>query len=318
MTISFLNKILVVAGVTWTSSLVLRLLRFVYIYTRPSSLKRYRHSDDDKLPWALVTGASDGIGRGFAEELAQSGFNVILHGRNQTKLEGVKKQLSKDHPKLSFRIVTADAADSSPEMLKQINKIVESLKDVNLTVLINNVGGPPPKLERLFKTFDENTPSDIDGFMAINNRFTTQLTSAILPQLLRHQPSLIINLGSFADIGMPRLSMYSGAKSFIMGWTAALAREMKAEKRDVEVLGINLSKVTSVSFRKEPVTFFKPDARTFASASLGRVGCGEIVLMGYWPHAIMRYTVGILPEFLFSSLAAKEIRKEAEDDKKRE
>ena len=312
---AFLNKILVVAGATWASSLLLRLLRFTYIYTRPSSLKRYHHGQP---PWALVTGASDGVGRGFAQELAQRGFNVILHGRNAIKLEGVKAQLVKDHPSLSFRIVIADSADASPEMLKQVNNIVESLKDTNLTVLINNVGGPPPKMEPLYKTFDENLPSDIDGMMAINNRFATQLTSAILPQLLSHQPSLIMNVGSAADIGMPRVSIYSGAKCFVKGWTLALAREMKAENRDVEVICVNLIMVTSVSFRKDPSTFFLPTARTFASACLDRVGCGELYLMGYWTHAMMRFFIDLLPEFLFSSMLADAVRKEGEKDRKRD
>lgn len=311
------NSLFALIGAAWVSFLFLKLLYFIYIYTRPSSLKRYHHKDGDKLPWALVTGASDGIGRGFAQELAQRGFNVILHGRNPVKLDGVKAQLVKDYPLLSFRIVVADAADSGPDMIKQIDKIVQSLRETNLAVLINNVGGPPPRMEPLYKKFDDNTPSDIDGMIAINNRFTTQLTSAILPLLLSHQPSLIMNIGSAADIGMPFLSMYSGAKSFITAWTRALAREMKAENRNIEILGISLVTATSVSFRKEPTSFFLPDARTFAAASLDRVGCGETVLMGYWTHAIMKAAIDLLPEFLLSRMLENAVFEETKKDMKR-
>lgn len=88
------SKVLLPIGAVLTFYLLLKFLRFVYLYTRPSSLKRYHYGHDGSPPWALVTGASDGIGLGFAHELAHRGFNVILHARNATKLEGVNSQLS--------------------------------------------------------------------------------------------------------------------------------------------------------------------------------------------------------------------------------
>ncbi len=167
------------------------------------------------------------------------GFNIILHGRNPIKLENARKSLLAEYPEREVRIVVADASASGLKLLENVKWIVERIKDVHLTVLVNNVGGPPPKTESLYKNFAEYGSEEIDGYIAMNVGFTTHITRSILPLLLSHgKPSLIINIGSMSDIGMPRLSMYSGTKAFLMSWTTAVAIELRGEGKDVEVLGI--------------------------------------------------------------------------------
>ena len=267
----------------------------LYLYSPIFNSHRYNHG---KKPWALVTGASDLIGRAISRELARRDFNVILHGRNELKLNGVRQQMIKEFPHLNFRIAIADAAGTGPETTTQINGIVQGFKDLNVTVLVNNVGGPSPGMTPLHKTFDKNTPSDIDGVTAMNNRFTTHLTAAVLPTLLQHQPSLIMSIGSMANTGTPYVTMYSGVKAFLATWSMGLAREMRAEGRDVEILCVVAGSVTGVSFRKEPASLAQPTAEIFAAAALDRVGCGQVVLPGYWGHAVLKVAMGILPEFI--------------------
>jgi 17beta-estradiol 17-dehydrogenase / very-long-chain 3-oxoacyl-CoA reductase len=150
---------------------------------------------------------------------------------------------------------------------------------LHLTVLINNVGGHPPKMEPLYKPFADNTDADIEGMLNMNIRFTIYLKRVLLPLLTKNQkPGLIMNIGSMADVGMLWLSMYSGSKAFICSWSAELARELKDEKRGVELLAIVPVRVTGVSFRREAPTLAQPDIRTFARASLQKVGCGCVVV----------------------------------------
>ena len=103
-----------------------------------------------------------------------------------------------------------------------------------------------------------------------------------------------------------------------MSWSAALAREMKAEKRDIEVLGVGLATVTNVSFKKEVPTLMQPDSRTFARASLDKVGCGKYIVAGYWVHGVMRTVLGLLPESLVFGMVVKSVREEVEKDKKKD
>ncbi len=71
---------------------------------------------------------------------------------------------------------------------------------------------------------------------------------------------------------------------------------MKAEKRPVEVLCVVPASVTGVSFNKEKGTLMQPDSETWAKAALSRVGCGEMVLPGWWMHGVMMAILGVLPE----------------------
>ena len=293
-----LSQTFATVGIIATSFLAIRFLRFVHLYARPSSLKRYLHGDN---PWALVTGASDGIGRGFAYELAQNGFNVVLHGRNATKLESVKAQLQDRFPKLGFRILIADASSTS---YQQIDELVASIHDLHLTVLINNVGGAIT-----VAPLDDTTSEDVDAIMNLNARFPTQLTKALLPKLTQtNGPSLIMNIGSMGDFCVPYATIYGGSKGFNMTWSSSLAMELKSEGKNVEVLAISVGRVTDVSHNKKNASFFTPSARTMAKAALQRVGCGKPVVVGYVGHALQKFLVGLLP-FSITSRAITSLMK---------
>lgn len=88
--------------------------------------------------WAVVTGASDGIGLGFCEELAAAGINVCLIARNTAKLTKVAEQLSSANPSIQTRIITADFTDSQREGF--FERILEGLGDIDVGILVNNVG----------------------------------------------------------------------------------------------------------------------------------------------------------------------------------
>ena len=272
-------------GIISTSFLFIKFLRFIHLYTRSSSLKRYHHGAS---PWAFVTGASDGIGRAFAQELAQNGFNVVLHGRNPSKLETVKAQLQKQFPKLNFRILIADASSSS---YWQINNLVTSIHDIHLTILINNVGGAIT-----VAPLEDTALEDINAIINLNARFPTQLTKALLPKLTQTtSPSLIMNIGSSGDFCVPYATVYGGSKGFNMTWSSSLGMELKSEGKDVEVLAVSVGRVTDVSHNKKDASVFTPSARTMARAALQRVGCGRPVVVGYVGHALQKFLVGILP-----------------------
>ena len=284
------SQTLATIGLISTSYLAIRILRFVHLYTRPSSLKRYLHGDN---AWALVTGATDGIGWSFAQELAQKGFNVVLHGRNPTKLENVMTQLQNQFPKLDFYSIVADASSTSHQ---QMNRLVASLNNIHLTVLVNNVG-TAIKVAPL----EDTTLEDVDAIINANARFPTQLTKTLLPKLTQTKsPSLIMNIGSMGDFCVPYATIYGGSKGYNMTWSSSLAMELKSEGKSVEVLGISVGRVTDVSHNKKKPSFFTPSARTMARAALQRVGCGKPVVVGYVGHALQKFFVGLLPARLVS------------------
>ena len=269
-----LSTLIYSLGVVTCVLLLTKLIGFLGLHRRSSSLPRYRQRADT---WALVTGATDGIGLAFIKELASNGFNVILHGRNAAKLKKLKAQLSDDHPKLHFRSLVLDA--SVPLSEKQITDTTAWLQEVHLTILINNVGGVevimnPPAVGPLARHSHE----DINNLMNLNAGFPTQLTRALWPMLANNLPSLVMNISSAASLGFPYATIYSGSKAFVESFTHGLYAEAHAESHDVEVLGIVVGTVTDVSHRKEPVSLLTPNATTMARAALGKVGCGRAVV----------------------------------------
>lgn len=291
-----------VIGLFWFVRFLHRLLKWVFVYIGPSSISRYLHKEGGKPAWALVTGASDGIGRALARESARRGFNVLLHGRNLAKLEAVIADVRGEFPERNFRVLIADAFAGGPEMKRNIETIVEEVKDLNLKVLVNNAGGTPSSIESRFESFDLASFEDTADTMNLNGSFPIQLTGALLPQLIAHQPSLVITLGSFADYGQPYLAVYGGCKAMLLSWTLGLSRELAEEKRGVEVLGVPVAEVAEVSHNYRTPNLIMPSASTFAKSVFNRVGRGETIVNAYWVHGLLRAVMDRLPRFVVGSL----------------
>jgi 17beta-estradiol 17-dehydrogenase / very-long-chain 3-oxoacyl-CoA reductase len=256
-----------------------------YLYS--SGLPKYLHQHaQGESSWALVTGASDGIGRALCSELSARGFNVVLHGRNEAKLARVREELEAAHPHRHFRTVIADASSFSPA---DIDRIVTRVADIPLTILINNVGGTAP-LSSNFKHFEDTTPVEIQALYSLNVQFPLQLTRALLPRLQEQQkPTLIITCGSQANIGQPYVAAYSGCKAALHAWNRALAAEQHESHSKVEVLEVIIGGTYTQLLQKDPnfsAGLFMPTAENMARAVLARVGHGHRSVVAYFWHLV--------------------------------
>ena len=118
--------ILSAIGTLTAVHLLYRLLRFIHLYfIQQSKLPRYLHSGENT--YALVTGASDGIGVELARQLLAKGFNVILHGRNPEKLSRIQQDLSKQFPNRRAVVIAATADDP----LNSVPKVETLVKDID-------------------------------------------------------------------------------------------------------------------------------------------------------------------------------------------
>ena len=306
-------------GGLWAAYQLYKLASFINLHlVRRSHLDRYSSAGSGSAAaWALVTGASDGIGKGFAEELCHRGFNVILHGRNEAKLNAVREGLLKQWPKREVRILLVDAGNEAGDTAK-IDAAVAELKDLNLKILVNNVGGSGG-LKPGWSTLHNRSADDIRLFIDLNARFPTEITRALLPQLIERSPALILNVGSLAgELPAPYLSVYSGSKAYNKAWSRSLGLELKAEGHDVEVIDLLVGMVSSGSEPRDS-TFFVPSSRRMAAAGLDKVGCGQYVVWGYWPHELQFRSFVALPtwigERIFLGIAKDEMAKEEREMK---
>ncbi|KAJ1303617.1 hypothetical protein OPQ81_011800 [Rhizoctonia solani] len=178
-----------------------------------STIQRYNHVSSDGQPaWALVTGASDGIGKGVAKELIARGFNVVIHGRNPEKLQAVKDELLSAHPQRSVCIFVWDATtpltpggqNLSTALLTHLNT-----NNIRLTALINNVG-----YTSSYHTFLTQDPCEIDAIVNLQVLFLSHITRAVLPALTANQPGLIVNVSGLTQVfPAPFLAVHSGGES---------------------------------------------------------------------------------------------------------
>ncbi|KAF4923067.1 Very-long-chain 3-oxooacyl-coA reductase [Colletotrichum viniferum] len=167
------------------------------------------------------------------------------------------------------------------------------LENLNLRVLINNVGGcgQMPMMRRL----DESSMEDIAANVHMNALFPTILNAIMIPRFSSSaEPALIINVGSLADGGWPLLSFYSGSKSYVNSISASMARELRMDGIDVEVIGVRIGAVATKTDLMSPHLFW-PSVETIANAILDRVGCGRSVLVPYWPHLVQILLVDMVP-----------------------
>ncbi|KAI0347405.1 NAD(P)-binding protein [Trametopsis cervina] len=279
-----------------------------------SKIQRYHtKGPEGEHPWALVTGASDGIGKGVALALLAQGFNVVLHGRNESKLAAVRTDLLARHPSRDVDIFVWDASRTlAPGGADLSAAVLAHIGTRRLTVLVNNVG-----YTSNYHTFLQQDPSEIDLVVNLQISFMTHLTRALTPKLVENQPGLIINVGGLTGkFPCPFLAVHSGGKAYLAAFSRALAIEFELVRdppADIECLAVDVHNVSTNS-NSSSQSFFTPSSETMGAAIIGVVGCGKRSVTAYWRAELMSIILGLMPVKMMDSILAKEMK----DMKKRE
>ena len=277
---------------------------FIHFSFHSSTLYRYVHNPNPDLkldrqlskPWAMVTGASDGIGKGLARELCRRGFHVVLHGRPGIKLQKVKTELETEF-KSDVRTLALDASSifNQADWEKKFEIAVRAaIEGVNLTVLINNLGGGGG-IKNDFASIPERTFDEEEILLNINTRFMMHLTRIILPTLITNHPGLIVNLSSaVGSLPSPWFGVYAATKAFVQQYSSCLRLELKAEGKDVECVSMTVGKVltTGAGRKAEEETRDAPSADKFANAVFDKIGYDS---PAYAPYIWHRLQLGFLP-----------------------
>ncbi|PIL32195.1 hypothetical protein GSI_05440 [Ganoderma sinense ZZ0214-1] len=303
-------KYIFLLGIGLSIPIVYRVLDFLWLYfLRPSSVKRYLHGN---ASYAVVTGATDGIGKATAAELLTRGFNVILHGRNEAKMQRVVDELraavrgQEKAEKADIRYFIADAAKSGHDFAK----MVAPFKGLHITVVIHNVGGSDLLPQRI----DQHTEEYLTSVVNKNAFFSLFLTRALLPQLRRaaHSgPVQVLFVGSLAgDIAPPRVPLYAASKGFLQALTRGLDNDEEFFARPTGVHFTYLV-VGAVHSDNHDVpmspSLTVPTSARFARAVVEAVGCGRRRIAPYYVHAVQSYFVELVGERITDNMSAQEM-----------
>jgi len=167
---------------------------------------------------ALITGASAGIGREFARQLAGRARSMILVARRDEKLMELADRLQREHPKLVVHVRKVDLAD-----LGQLRTFLESLDRDKLEVdlLINNAGlgdsGP----------FAGSDPDRNKEMTIVNVATLTLVTRHLLPPMIAKHRGAILNVSSSAGfLPIPLSAVYAATKAYVTSFSEALRAEL--------------------------------------------------------------------------------------------
>ncbi|QNL50196.1 SDR family oxidoreductase [Olivibacter sp. SDN3] len=177
--------------------------------------------------YALVTGASQGIGKYIAEILAKKGYNLLLVSRSKDVLLSFKEELEIDHH-ISVEVYALDLSLSdSPVLIKQW---IDEL-EVPISVLVNNAGFG------LWGRFEELSLAEQQQMIALNIGALTALTAYLLPKLKQQKEAYILQVASTAAYqSVPSLAVYAASKAYVLSFTRAIRQELKKHRVYVSCL----------------------------------------------------------------------------------
>jgi 17beta-estradiol 17-dehydrogenase / very-long-chain 3-oxoacyl-CoA reductase len=255
--------------------------------SRPLTLHRIQlRSFGPKGSWALVTGASDGIGKEFSLQLARAGFNVLLVSRTEAKLAALASAIASDYA-VQTRILAMDYAADRDADYEALGALAHGL---DIAILINNVG----RSHDIPVAFAETDPSEMRDIITINCFGTLRTTALVLPGMMARKRGLILTMGSFGGLlPTPLLATYSGSKAFLQQWSSALGAELAPYNIAVELVQSYLVTSAMSKIRRASATI--PTPRAFVKAVLSRLGRSggaqgwAYTSTPFWSHAFMQW-----------------------------
>jgi len=259
-----------------------------------SNIEDYLHGEN---AWAVVTGSTNGIGKATADVLLSKGFNVLIHGRNPTKIQATLRELGSKYPSRRVESVLADF-----NKLDDVQNIPNYITANNLrvTVFINNAA---PIDNDLF-LFEEMPENIVDKTLNVGIVFFTKLCYKILPILKGVDgPTLMANIGSMSrEIATPFIAIYAGTKGYILSFTRILASEAVMTSSNVCHLYIDTHAVATPDSHM-PESTFVPSPSTFAESLVYSLGMrsnrkrgGDVLITPYWAHELQGYSMMLVPK----------------------
>ena len=177
---------------------------------------------------ALITGASAGIGREFARQLATRARTLVLLARREQRLNELRDELRNRNAHLNVHARVVDLCDKG-----QIDDLIAWLErdKINIDFLINNAGLGD------YGSFATSDPQRDDRILEVNIVAPTLLTRRLLPQMIARKRGAILNVSSSAGfLPIPGMAVYAASKAYVNSFSEALRAELRGTGLTVTAL----------------------------------------------------------------------------------
>ena len=238
--------------------------------------------EDSKGSWALVTGASSGIGREFCQQLGTAGMHIVMVARRENLLNELADQLARDH---GIRTLIIPLDLSRPGAAAQVKAQLDR-NGVRVRLLCNNAG------TGRWGKFEAISADTYEEMIGLNTTAVVSLCHHLLPDLTSHPTNAIINVSSPAAYQpVPFMAVYAATKAFVQSFSQALYGEWRDRGVLVQTLvpgptATAIENATAVGKLRPPA-----DAVRDALAHLGK------------DHPVVVSARGTYRQRLFSTLA---------------
>ncbi len=167
---------------------------------------------------AVVTGASSGIGKVYADRLAKRGYDLVLVARRADRLQAVQKELT-DRYGVAVKHIVADLEKAAD--VESVSTAIAN--DPAITMLVNNAG------TSAMGTLADATPAKLETLIQLNIVALTRLSMAVLPGFKERNRGVIVNIGSVVGFdGYPYTAIYGATKAYVLNFTRSLQQELAA------------------------------------------------------------------------------------------
>jgi len=240
--------------------------------------------------WAVVAGASYGIGGQYAKELAKRGCNLIIIGHDVDGLKDVESTIKKKYS-VQVRSLVADFSNG----MEGFEAVKAVLNNLDVGVLINSAA-----IDLAYKTFDCLEGADMKRAIDVNCGTPTVMMNMVLPGMLAKKKGVIVNFGSFVgEANCPMPTVYPATKTFCH----KLTRDLQVWYQDS---GIIFQTVlpgvvgSPMAYNMDP-TFLVPSPEQYTSSLIKTVGWVDTT-SGYLPHDLQLVTMKFL-NFVFGDFS---------------
>lgn len=250
---------------------------------------------------ALVTGASSGIGKAFAELLAARGYAVVLTARRRERLDQLAGRLATEHG-VATHVIVDDLAE--PEASERIAAAVRAL-GLQVDVLVNNAGYGVPG------SYVNVAWPDHQRFIQIMMTAVCDLTYRLLPPMLARGWGRVINIASVAGMvpAPAGHTLYGASKAFVIKFSEALAAENAAKGVHVTAVcpGFTYSEFHDVTGTRQQMKSVPAmlwlDAADVAREGYDAVMRGDPVVVNGRAYRFLLWLMGVVPKGLVKSVS---------------
>ncbi|XP_065078422.1 hydroxysteroid dehydrogenase-like protein 1 [Ochlerotatus camptorhynchus] len=241
--------------------------------------------------WAVITGATDGIGKGYAVHLARKGMNLVLISRSEAKLIKVSREIQIDTG-VQIKLIVADFSKGD----SIYDRIGKELEPVDVGILVNNVGMASDRMDH----FENHRQQHYLQMVNVNVLSVLMMTHIVLPKMKQAGRGIIINISSgTAKLPAPYITAYSASKSFGHNFTLALQQELRGSGVECQLVVPGFVRTNMVD--AWDVTRFGgkliPDANQFGASATWLIGKSDCT-SGHWYQGTFMLLTMLVPQYV--------------------